>query len=317
LGYTFFVAKVEKQDPLGEALHFLRMSGVSYCRSDFTGPWGLFLPLAEGCARFHLVVSGTAVLRDGNETLKLETGDLVLIPHGGGHYLLDDPASPVAQLEDLNPEHENERYCLFRHGGGGALTQLVCVKLRFDHPAAYQLIAQLPKVIHVKAANSHEMVWLDAILRFIASEAKGLRLGGDTVLTRLADILIIQTIRWWIEHQATMQPGWLAALRDARIGRAITLIHHDPGRAWTVGSLASEVAMSRSSFADRFTEMLGEPVMSYVTRWRMYTALTILRQESADIGELATRLGYTSEAAFNRTFKRVIGMTPGVARGNQ
>jgi hypothetical protein len=156
LGYTFFVAKVEKQDPLGEALHFLRMSGVSYCRSDFTAPWGLFLPLAEGCARFHLVVSGTAVLRDGNETLKLETGDLILIPHGGGHYLLDDPASPVAQLEDLNPEHGKERYCLFRHGGGGALTQLVCVKLRFDHPAAYQLIALLPKVIHLKAANSHE-----------------------------------------------------------------------------------------------------------------------------------------------------------------
>ena len=308
------MAKIEKQDPLGEELHFLRMSGVSYCRSDFTAPRGLFLPLAEGCARFHVVVSGTAVLRDGNETLKLETGDLVLIPHGRGHNLLDDLASPVVQLEDLNPEHQNERYCLFRHGGGGALTQLVCVKLRFDHPAAYQLIAQLPRVIHVKAANSHEMVWLDAILRFIASEAKGLRLGGDTVLTRLADILIIQTIRWWIEHQAMMQPGWLAALRDARIGRAITLIHRDPGHAWTVGSLASEVAMSRSAFADRFTQMLGEPVMSYVTRWRMYTAHTILRQENADIGELATRLGYTSEAAFNRTFKRVIGKTPGVAR---
>ena len=308
------MGKIEKQDPLGEELHFLRMSGVSYCRSDFTAPWGLFLPLAEGCARFHVVVSGTAVLRDGNETLKLETGDLVLIPHGRGHNLLDDLASPVVQLEDLNPEHQNERYCLFRHGGGGALTQLVCVKLRFDHPAAYQLIAQLPRVIHVKAANSHEMVWLDAILRFIASEAKGLRLGGDTVLTRLADILIIQTIRWWIEHQAMMQPGWLAALRDARIGRAITLIHRDPGHAWTVGSLASEVAMSRSAFADRFTQMLGEPVMSYVTRWRMYTAHTILRQENADIGELATRLGYTSEAAFNRTFKRVIGKTPGVAR---
>jgi Cupin len=109
----FFVAKVEKQDPLGEALHFLRMSGVSYCRSDFTAPWGLFLPLADGCARFHLVVSGTAVLRDGNETLKLETGDLILIPHGGGHYLLDEPASPVAQLEDLNPEHQNERMAMF------------------------------------------------------------------------------------------------------------------------------------------------------------------------------------------------------------
>src|SRR5262249_60465799 len=113
----FLVAKVEKQDPLGEALHFLRMSGVSYCRSDFTAPWGLFLPLAEDCARFHLIVSGTAVLRDGNETLKLETGDLILIPHGRGHYLLDEPTSPVAQLEDLNPGHHNEAYGLVRNAG--------------------------------------------------------------------------------------------------------------------------------------------------------------------------------------------------------
>jgi AraC-like DNA-binding protein len=197
------------------------------------------------------------------------------------------------------------------------LTQLVCVNVRFDHPAAYQLIAQLPKIIHVKAENSHEMEWLDATLRFIASEAKSLRPGGDTVLTRLADILIIQTIRWWIEHQPALQPGWLAALRDVRIGRAITLIHREPARRWTVEGLATAVAMSRSSFADRFTQMLGEPVMHYVARWRMYTAVTILRQESVDIGELATQLGYTSEAAFNRTFKRVIGITPGTARGNR
>jgi AraC-like DNA-binding protein len=285
-----------QQDPLGEALHFLRMSGVSYCRSDFTAPWGLVLPLAEGCARFHLVVSGTAILREGEETRRLETGDLVLVPHGLGHALLDDPASPVVQLEDLKCEHPNERYALFRQGGGGAVTQLVCVNVRFDHPAAHRLIAQLPKIIHVKAANSHEMEWLDATLRFIGSEARTLRPGGDTVLTRLADILIIQTIRWWIEHQAALQPGWLSALRDPRIGRAIRLIHREPSRPWTVGSLAAEVALSRSSFANRFTQMVGEPAMHYVARWRMYTALTILQNENADIGELATRLGYTSEA---------------------
>lgn len=306
-----------KQDRLGEALHFLRMSGVSYCRSDFSAPWGLFLPFADGCARFHLVMSGAAILREGQRELKLEAGDLVLLPHGHAHSLLDHSASPVARLEDLECAHQNERYSLFRQGGGGPLTHLVCVKVRFDHPAAYQLIAQLPRVIHVRAAHSHEMEMLDPILRFIGSEAKSLRLGGDTILTRLADILIIQTIRWWIENQSTIQPGWLAALRDIQIGRAITLVHREPARPWSVGSLAAEVAMSRSSFADRFTKTLGEPVMHYVARWRMYTALTILRQESVDIGELATRLGYTSEAAFNRTFKRVIGITPGAARGSQ
>jgi AraC-like DNA-binding protein/mannose-6-phosphate isomerase-like protein (cupin superfamily) len=311
------VTNPEKQDPLGEALHFLRMSGVSYCRCDFTAPWGLLLPLAESCARFHLVVSGTAILREGEMTQRLETGDLVLVPHGHGHALLDNLASSVAQLEELECEHQNERYALRRQGGGGAVTQLVCVNVRFDHPAAHQLIAQLPKIIHVKATNSREMEWLDATLRFIGSEARDLRPGGDTVLPRLADILIIQTIRWWIENQPALQPGWLAALRDARIGRAITLIHREPASPWTVGALAAEVAMSRSSFADRFTQVLGEPVMHYVARWRMYTALTILRQENADIGELATRLGYTSEAAFNRTFKRVMGITPGAARGSR
>jgi AraC-like DNA-binding protein len=311
LSYMFKVANLDKPDPLGEALHFLRMSGVSYSRTDFRAPWGLFLPLAAGCGRFHLVVSGTAVLRLGKETLKLEAGDLALLPRGDGHELLDDPASPVAQLEELSCEHQNERYAFFRHGGGGALTQLVCVKVRFEHPAAHQLIAQLPRIVHVKGT---EIKCLEPLLRFIGSEAKTLRPGGDTVLTRLADILIIQTIRQWIEHQSTLRPGWLAGLRDVRIGKAITLIQREPGRPWTVGSLASEVAMSRSAFSDRFTQMLGEPVMHYVARWRMYTALTILQQEAADIGELSTRLGYTSEAAFNRTFKRVIGMTPGAAR---
>src|SRR4030095_14620956 len=113
-----------QQDPLGEALHFLRMSGVSYCRSDFTAPWGLFLPLSVGCARFHLVVAGAALLREGEELLALGTGDLVLVPHGLGHALLDHPASPVVHLEDLKNEHRDERYSLFRHGGGGAATQL-------------------------------------------------------------------------------------------------------------------------------------------------------------------------------------------------
>jgi AraC-like DNA-binding protein len=290
------------------------MSGVSYCRSDFTAPWGLVLPLAEGCARFHLVVSGTAILREGEKTLKLETGDLVLVPHGLGHALMDDPASPVVKLEDLKCEHPNERYALFRQGGGGAVTQLVCVNVRFDHPAAHQLIAQLPKIIHVKAANSRDMEWLDATLRFIGSEARILRPGGDTVLTRLADILIVQAIRWWIEHEPSAEKGWLAALRDRQIGRAIALIQQEPARPWTIATLANEVAMSRSSFADRFTKLVGEPVMRYVARARMHTALTVLREEGADIGELATRVGYESEAAFSRAFKRLIGTTPGVVR---
>jgi AraC-like DNA-binding protein len=147
-------------------------------------------------------------------------------------------------------------------------------------------------------------------------EDKELRPGGETVITRLADILVIQAIRSWIAQDPSAQTGWLGALRDKQVGRAITLIHRDPARAWTVASLAAEVAMSRSAFAARFTELVGEPPMHYVARWRMHVALASLREDGATLGELAMRLGYQSEAAFSRAFKRFIGVSPGSVRRN-
>jgi AraC-like DNA-binding protein len=151
-------------------------------------------------------------------------------------------------------------------------------------------------------------------LRFMAAEAREPRPGGETVITRLADVLVILAIRAWIEQDPLARTGWLGALRDRQIGRAITLIHRDPARAWTVANLASEIAMSRSAFAARFTALVGEPPMHYVTRWRMLVALTWLKEEGATIGELALRLGYQSEAAFSRAFKRFTGTSPGAIR---
>ena len=148
----------------------------------------------------------------------------------------------------------------------------------------------------------------------MAAEAGELRPGGEAVITRLGDILVIQAIRAWIESDPAAQTGWLGALQDPQIGRAISLIHRDPARNWTVASLADELAMSRSAFAARFTELVGEPVMSYVARWRMHVAVAALKEEGATVGELADRLGYRSEAAFSRAFKRVIGVAPGAVR---
>ena len=158
------------------------------------------------------------------------------------------------------------------------------------------------------------MEWIASTLRFMAAEAREPRLGGETVITRLADILVIQAIRSWIEQDPAAQTGWLGALRDPQIGRAISLIHRDPARTWTVASLADEVAMSRSAFAARFAELVGEPPMHYVTRWRMHAAVTWLREDDATLGELALRLGYQSEAAFSRAFKRFMGLSPGAVR---
>ena len=302
-------------DPLGEALHFLRMSGTFYCRSELTAPWALALPAAKVCLSFHVVTSGRCWLEvEGAENRLLQPGDLALVPHGEGHQLSSEPGTAAPSVHDLHHEHVSDRYAILRHGGGGAATSLVCGAVRFDHPAAHHLVKLLPRMIHVEASISPQMDWIQSTLRVMATEAKELRPGGETVITRLADILVIQAIRSWIEQDPAAQTGWLGALQDKQIGRAITLVHRDPARPWTLASLASEVAMSRSGFAARFSELVGEPAMHYVTRWRMHVAVTWLKEEDAGLGDLAGRLGYQSEAAFSRAFKRFMGVSPGAVR---
>ena len=305
-------------DPLGEALHFLRMNGAFYCRSELTAPWGLTLPPMPAYAWFHVVTSGRLWLEAGDADARLlGSGDLALVPHGEGHALRSEPGVPAPGILELERELVSDRYEVLRHGAGGSPTSLICGAVRFDHPAARNLVAILPEIIHLEASGSTEMGWLQSTLRLMAAEARELRPGGEAVITRLGDILVIQAIRSWIETDPAARTGWLGALRDRQIGRAITLIHRDPARAWTVASLADELAMSRSAFAARFTEVVGEPVMAYVARWRMQVAVSALSEEGATIGELADRLGYRSEAAFSRAFKRIIGVSPGAVRRNR
>lgn len=302
-------------DPLGEALHFLRMSGTFYSRCEFTAPWGLVLPAMDDSLMFHVVTAGRCWLEvDGSEPHPLRPGDLALVPHGEGHRLASEPGAPGVGLFDLPSEPIGERYEILRHGGGGAPTRLVCGTVRFDHPAAHQLVGALPRVIAVEADGSPQTEWIRSTIRLMAAEVAALRPGGETVVTRLADVLVIQAIRAWIERDPAARTGWLGALRDPRVGRAIALIHRDPARAWSVAALAQEVAMSRSAFAARFAALVGETPMRYVAGWRMHVALSALREDGALLGELAPRLGYRSEAAFGRAFKRALGIPPGAAR---
>ena len=186
--------------------------------------------------------------------------------------------------------------------------------MRFDHPAARNVVEILPPAIHLEPSGSPQLDWLQATLRLMAAEARELRPGGEAVITRLADILVVQAIRSWLESDPAAQSGWLGALQDKQIGRAIALIHREPARQWTVAGLARELAMSRSAFAARFTDLVGEPVMHYVARWRMQVAVDSLRDGEATVGQLANLLGYRSEAAFARAFKRVVGVPPGAVR---
>ncbi len=303
-------------DPLGEALHFLRMSGAFYCRSELTAPWGLTLPPMPGCLWFHVVTSGRCRLEAGEAHAGwLQPGDLALVTDGGGHTLSSAPGAAAPHILELDREQVSDRYEILRHGAaGGAPTQLICGAVRFDHPAARNLVEILPPVIQIEAAGPHDTAWLQSTLRLMAAEARELRPGGEAVITRLGDIVVIQAIRAWLSTDPSARTGWLGALQDPQIGRAITLIHRDPARAWTVASLAGELAMSRSAFSARFTELVGEPAMQYVTRWRMHVGLHALTDEGVTVGQLADRLGYGSEAAFARAFKRVMGVPPGAVR---
>lgn len=302
-------------DPLGEALHFLRMSGTFYCRSEFTAPWGLELPAFENSVMFHIVTEGECWLQvDGAEDHLLRPGDLALVPHGAGHRLGSKRGAKAVKLFDLPRQEVGDRYELLRHGGNGAQTILICGVVRFDHPAAQQLIRLLPKQINVNGWSSPEMDWIQSTLRLMAMEARELRAGGETVITRLADILVIQAIRAWIARDPAAQTGWLGALRDKQIGRSIALIHRNPSTTWTLPSLASRVGMSRSAFAERFTQLVGESAMQYVLKWKMHTASMWIRENNVTLSEVATRLGYESEAAFSRAFKRVVGVSPGASR---
>ncbi|HJX44771.1 MAG TPA: AraC family transcriptional regulator [Geodermatophilus sp.] len=299
-------------DPVGELLADLRIRGTFYCRSEATAPWGLEMPALPGCMSFHVVTRGTCVLEVDGDRRLLGVGDLALVPHGRGHLLRSDADAPVAGRADLLPQHHlGEHYSVLRLDGGGAPAAMVCGVVEPERPGAAHLLGLLPPLLVVDGSSSARTGWLPLLLHVLADEAAEDRPGAEAVVTRLADVVVLQAVRGWLDTAAT-GPGWLRALRDPQVGQAVALLHRDPGTAWTLTRLAREARMSRSSFAARFTELAGEPVMRHLARWRMHLA-TVALGEGARVGELAGRLGYESEAAFSRAYKRIVGVPPTAA----
>ncbi|GAA3846950.1 AraC family transcriptional regulator [Saccharothrix violaceirubra] len=297
-------------DPLGEALHLLRLTGTLYCRAELTAPWAIAVPELPGLMAFQVVTSGRCTLEVEGRTWELEQGSLTLIPHGTPHRFHSGGGGPYTPLFDIPVDQVSDCYEFLDFGGGGARTSVTYGVVRFDHVAAQRLVALLPTVLHVDTWDEDTTGWLHSTLRFITREAAALRPGGETVITRLADILVVQAIRTWLDTAPEAREGWPAALRDPHLGRALNAIHRHPERPWTVASLAAVAGMSRSSFAARFTAQTGEPPLQYLTRWRMQAARTHLSTTRDPLSSVAHRYGYRSEAAFSRAFKRTYGTPP-------
>ena len=303
----------QPNDALTEVLRDLRLVQSFYCHSDLTAPWGLALP-PEDHAIFHFVAEGEAWLEHpGQAPARLMTGDFLLVAPGVAHTIASGVGIACRNVHELPYETVAGRAMLLRHGGEGARTVLACGGVRFEDPAAHPLVGLMPQVLHIRADDGGEARLLRPMLEAMGAEALNPRPGGTTVMLRLADILVIHAVRWWIDA-ATDGGGWLTALRDPQIGGAIVQMHRQPDRDWTVATLAASVNMSRSVFSDRFTALVGAPPLLYLTRWRMHLAARWLREDRTSLAEVAARLGYESEPSFSRAFKRHVGVPPGAVR---
>ncbi len=293
----------------------LRLTGTLYCRAEMSAPWGLIFPQLVESMMFVIVTSGQAWLRMGEDPpILVQQGSMVLLPHGTPYHLLSDPEAAAEPLFDIPVEKVSDRYEIMRHGGGGAITRATAGVVQFDGVTAQRLIALLPPVLRIDAWATEDSTWLQSTLHLIAREATALRPGGETVMTRLADILVIQAIRAWLDTAPEANLGWLAALRDKQVGRSLAHIHRRPEQDWSVAELAREAGMSRSAFSARFTQMVGQPPMQYLAQWRLHLARAQLLETREPVGTVALKAGYQSEAAFGRAFKQLFGLPPGSVR---
>lgn len=302
----------QHKDVLTDVLQATRMEGVLHCRLELTPPWGVGITHENG-ASFHVIERGGGWLRlsGGVEPLPLAAGDLIVLPHSVYHELVDSPATPAQPLAEWLSERD--RYSRVRSNmlDADAPTALICGEFRFDQGGAHPLFSLMPPLIHIKGEHGHAVDWLSTALHFIGDEATAMRPGWEAIVGRMMEILFIMVLRYWIDHHPAGERGWLGALYDPQIAAALGALHQNPADDWTVDKLAAQVHMSRSAFAARFTELVGEPPLTYLTRWRIQLAAFWLRQDDLSLAEIAERAGYTSVFAFSKAFKRLTGISPG------
>jgi AraC family transcriptional regulator, alkane utilization regulator len=302
-------------DVLADVLRSFHLHSSLYCRAVMGAPWGLSISRRR-TATFHVVTRGACwlVVEGMDAPVPLAEGDLVILPHGHAHALADEPTTPTIPLEDLEAQVADADDDAVTGGGPGDTMTLVCGAYQFEEYAAHPLIAILPAWIHLPNRNGRPVPLLRAVVRLVQAEASQNRLAADMVITRLSEILFIEAVRAHLNAASDGDIGWLGALKDAQIGPAIAAIHRAPERPWTVETLARHVGLSRSAFSARFRLLVGEPPMQYVTRVRLFKAAMLLREHAVPLLEAARAVGYGSEVAFSKAFKRYFRITPGAYR---
>jgi AraC-like DNA-binding protein len=315
-------AGVSSKDPLSDLLRVIRLDGAFFCSVEASGSWGVkasaghqllpeIMPWAEHLISCHIVTEGRCYGGlVGEELVELTAGDVIVFPHGDAHVMASGREVGVHALTAGGaPAGVPDRVVL---GDGGIRTaSFICGFLGCDLRPFNLLLASLPRRMRVPGlANS----WLGGLALQVTGGTKLSPAGRETVLTRLAELMLIEAVRRYLDGSAPEAAGWLAGFRDEVVGRALALLHARPGAPWTIAELARESASSRSKLAERFTTLVGQPPMQYLTRWRMQIAAGMLAKGGAKVAAIGSEVGYGSEAAFSRAFKRATGSTPGVWR---
>jgi AraC-like DNA-binding protein len=309
-------------DAFSEVLSGVRLKGAMFFSAEFSAPWRLSTPhcrvlasaLAPGAAHmlvYHFVVEGTARagVEDGSD-VELSPGDIVAFPHGDPHYLgAGSGANPLENAAlfkritsgDLSP---------MQAGGGGAITRFVCGYLTLDPLLSGPILESLPPMLKVNVRTDRAGLWLEQSILHLLEEAASDRAGSDAMLAKLSEALFVDTVRRHVAALPDQSTGWLAGARDPVVGKSLALLHKRPEHPWTVAELATTVGVSRSALVARFTRYLADPPMAYLTGWRLRLAAQALTSSSKGVADIAGAVGYESEAAFNRAFKRLFGVPP-------
>lgn len=313
-------------DALSDVLKATRLKGGVFLHAEFSDPWCLSSQVSsENCARFldaasdiipyHYVLEGRLrVQTEGAPTIELGPGQVVLLPRNDLHLLGGDLSLPPVSGDDVVIPSNDGGLSVIRHGGGGERTRIICGFLGADNLDRNPIISSLPSVLELDVREGSGAEWIRSTFSYAAEEIAAGRAGSETILAKVSELLFVEAVRRYAESLPEEQTGWLAGLKDSYVSRALALLHARLNKSWTVDALGREVGLSRSALADRFNQIIGVPPMQYLTQWRMQFAAQELRHSNKSIMHVALEVGYDSEAAFARAFKRVMGTPPAAWR---
>lgn len=309
-------------DALSEVLKVIKLQGALFYNGEFSFPWSVYAASSHQLARYyktdtehvivyHFLTEGRASARLSNgDRVSLEAGDIVMIPHGDKHVLENGPAARTVDDSEHLVQVLSQKLKPWRVGGGGEVTKFVCGYMACEPQLGGRLLSGLPPLFKINLRNHVSGQWLENSIRFSVDQADRFRPGGEAVLAKLSEVLFVETLRAYIAKLPANQTGWLASARDPEIGKALALMHRDPSNPWTLASLAKKSGMSRTILAERFRYYLGETPMAYLTSWRLQLGAQMLSATSYSVAQIAGEVGYESEAAFNRAFKRAFELPP-------